>query len=63
MTSQEEIDFLIETNTLQIAFLESKENKGTDYQTYVDAKTAWSSHRTFWRQIREWFQAVAEEGN
>lgn len=63
MSTQEELDFLAETFALQTAFVQSKATKDTDYQGYLDAKAAWSAHRTFWRQIREWFQAVAQEGN
>lgn len=63
MSTPEEIAFLTETHTLHTAFIQSKTTKDTDYQGYLTAKTAWSAHRTFWRQIREWFQAVAQEGN
>lgn len=63
MSTQEELDFIIDTATLEMQFLNAKANKENDYQAYRDAKAAWSAHRMFWRQIREWFQAVAEEGN
>lgn len=63
-TQEEELDFIIETANLKKAFLEAKQNMTTDYDAYRTAKAAWSAHRTYWRQIREWFQAVAaQEGN
>lgn len=63
MSTQEELDFIIDTALLEKAFLDSKLNKENDYQAYREAKAAWSAHRTYWRQIREWFQAVAAEEN
>lgn len=64
MSLQEEIAFLQETDDLRTAFLLSKETRDADYEGYQFAKRAWSQHRTFWREIREWFQALAaQEGN
>lgn len=63
MSTQEELDFIIDTALLEKQFIDAKKNKNAEYQAYRDAKAAWSAHRTYWRQIREWFQAVAQEGN
>lgn len=64
MSMQEELAFLQQTDDLRTAFLLAKETRDTDYEGYRAAKLAWSEHRSFWRGIREWFQAVAaQEGN
>jgi len=61
MSSQEEVEFLITTAALQSSFISAKESMSTDYAAYRSAKTAWSEHRRYWREIREWFQAVANQ--
>lgn len=65
MSVEEELAFLEQTADLQMTFLAAKTTRDTDPAGYAAAKTAWSQHRTYWRQIREWFQAggTAPEGN
>lgn len=65
MSIEEEIAFLDTTYDLQKKFLDAKENRENDYETYVTTKLTWSQYRMYWRQIREYIQAggVPPEGD
>lgn len=63
MSTQTEIDFLLETAIIEKSFLDAKENKNVDLEQYISATNTWESHRKYWREIREWFQAINELEN
>ena len=60
MSGQDELDLLIEWNSVSMAFIDAKALRGTpefDDDDYRAKKRAMSDLRTYWRQVRDYLNA------